>query len=119
MNAPTLISVLGLQVYAKHGVFAEEKKRDQLFVTDLFVTLSAQPHDDELSTTVDYSYLVDLVTTVFGQKPVDLIETLANDIAGRVLSVPNVAAVKVVVHKPTVELSRPISDVSVTVEASR
>jgi dihydroneopterin aldolase len=116
---PTLITVEGIRIFAKHGVFAHEKTQDQLFVIDLFVTLAAPPVEDDLNTTVDYSGLVKLVVEIFAEPPVNLIETLAQQVADRVLQVRNVASAKVVVRKPTVQLDRPVSDVSVTVQAAK
>ncbi len=114
----TLVTVEGIRIFAKHGVFAHEKTQDQLFVVDLFVTLAKPPAGDDLNTTVDYAGLVKLVAEIFAEPPVSLIETLAQQVADRVLQVRNVASVKAVIHKPSVQLDRPISDVSVTVQAA-
>lgn len=118
INKPALIAVEGIRIYARHGVFDYEKKRDQLFVVDLFITLAKPVVPDELSNTVDYSRLVEVVAEVFAQPPVTLIETLAQDLSQRVSRLRNVGGVKAVVHKPTVALARPIVDVSVTVEVT-
>jgi dihydroneopterin aldolase len=119
MSATPLIAVTGIRTYARHGVFEHEKKQDQLFVTDLFITLARPVTSDDLSTTVDYAQAVKVVAEVLATPPVDLIETLAKHIAQKVLDLPNAAAVRVVLHKPTVQLVRPIADVSVTVELSK
>jgi dihydroneopterin aldolase len=51
--------------------------------------------------------------------PVDLIETLAERIAGVVLAHPPVEAVRVTVHKPNAPIEVPFSDVAVTIERER
>jgi dihydroneopterin aldolase len=52
-------------------------------------------------------------------EPVDLLETLAERLAGLALSEPLVSWVRVTVHKPQAPLSVPLHDVAVTIERSR
>jgi dihydroneopterin aldolase len=109
------ITLRGIEVVARHGVYPQEKRDPQPFRADLLVWLEPRPDLDELATTVDYSGLVDLVAAVLGGDSVDLIETLAERIAAACLSRPGVAEVEVTVHKPDAPLSVPVGDVAVTI----
>lgn len=113
------IEIRGMRLFAKHGVFDFEKQRDQLFVVDVELELLEEPKTDDLTETVDYSAVVDLVARHFAAAPVDLIETLAGRIADELVGMPSVSRVAVTVHKPNVKLSRPVADVLVTVERAR
>lgn len=52
-------------------------------------------------------------------EPVDLLETLAERLAGLALTEPLVSWVRVTVHKPQAPLSVSVHDVAVTIERSR
>ena len=116
-----LISLRGLQAFGYHGVLAAERRDGQTFVVDLDLALdlrSAAAADD-LSRTVDYGRLAAAVHDAVATEPVDLLETLAERLAGLALSEPLVSWVRVTVHKPQAPLSVPLHDVAVTIERSR
>lgn len=109
------ITLTGVEVVARHGVYPQEKVNPQPFRVDLTAWLEPRPARDELATTVDYSELVSLIAEILNAEPVDLIETLAERIADACLSRPGVAEVEVSVHKPEAPLSVPVADVAVTI----
>lgn len=109
------ITLRGIEVVARHGVYPQEKVNPQPFRADLTVWLAPRPDSDELSTTVDYSELVTVVAGILSGESVDLIETLAERIAAACLARPGVAEVEVTVHKPDAPLSVPVADVAVTI----
>lgn len=119
MDRPDRISVTGIRVTATHGVYAEEKVTPQLFVIDLVCSLRQRPDADDLDTTVDYAELTGRVAEVAGSGSLDLIETLAERIAGACLAHPLVAEVEVTVHKPQAPLPVPVADVAVTITRSQ
>jgi dihydroneopterin aldolase/2-amino-4-hydroxy-6-hydroxymethyldihydropteridine diphosphokinase len=59
------------------------------------------------------------VVAVLEGQPRQLIETVAEEIAGRVLSYPTVRSARVTVHKPDAPVGVAFSDVSVTVVRQR
>ena len=76
-------------------------------------------HDD-LTNTVDYSKLVELISFEISNNPVNLIETLAERIAFKVLSYDQkIDLVSVTVHKPSAPVTSKVSDISVTVSKAR
>jgi dihydroneopterin aldolase/2-amino-4-hydroxy-6-hydroxymethyldihydropteridine diphosphokinase len=116
-----VIRISGIRATGHHGVFADERERGQEFVVDVSIhtETSAAARADELAHTVDYAAVaVDVAALVSGE-PVNLIETLAELIARRVLARDFVIAVEVTVHKPQADLGVTVGDVSVTIRRER
>jgi 7,8-dihydroneopterin aldolase/epimerase/oxygenase len=113
------LSLLGMHFLGRHGVLPEEKVTAQPFEVDvvLHVDLTAAADLDELSATVDYAALFDLVRAIVEGRSFDLIEALAGAIATAVLAATDAAqvrAVEVRVRKP----EAPIDGTFDTVEAA-
>lgn len=115
------ITLTGLTVFGRHGVFAHERENGQEFTIDLRLRLdlSAAAASDDVADTVHYGELAEKVAVVVAGEPVDLIETLAQRIADVVLEDRRVRDVDVVVHKPHAPIPLTFSDVSVTLRRSR
>ncbi len=116
-----LLSLTGLRAHAHHGVYDFERESGQDFVIDVVARLDLAPaaRGDELMRTVHYGELAVAVVEAVKRDPVDLIETLAERIAGLVLAYEVVESVRVTVHKPGAPIEVPFDDVSVTIERSR
>ncbi len=114
------ITLTGLTVFGRHGVFEHEKRDGQDFVVDVTVwlDLSAAASGDDLSSTVHYGELAEVAAAIVGGAPRDLIEAVAADIAGAVLRQFPVATVEVTIHKPSAPIPRSFADVSVTIRRS-
>jgi 7,8-dihydroneopterin aldolase/epimerase/oxygenase len=115
------ITLSGLRVQANHGVFDFERAEGQEFVIDVSVAvdLSAAASGDDLGRTVHYGELAEAVVAAVERDPVDLIETVAERVAGVALGWAAVGEVEVTVHKPQAPISVPFSDVSVTIVRGR
>ena len=115
------ISLRGVQAFGHHGVLDAERRDGQTFSVDLdlAVDLRAAAATDDLCRTVDYGELAAAVHDAVATEPVDLLETLAERLAGLALTDPLVSWVRVTVHKPQAPLSVPVHDVAVTIERSR
>lgn len=115
------ISLTGLRVMATHGVLPSEKIDPQPFVIDLHLWLdtSAASEEDDLQQTVDYGVLANKTHTLVESSSFDLIETLAEKIAGMVLDETPVLGVEVTVHKPEAPIDLPFDDVSVSIRRER
>ena len=116
---PDLVRLTGMRFSAIHGVYDFERVRPQSFVVDLTCELLPRPKSDELSTTVDYAELSRAVGDDVTGEPVNLIESLAERIAGTCLAHPLIAAVTVTVHKPDAVMPIALADISVTIRRSR
>lgn len=111
------IDLVGLDTFAHHGVFADERENGQRFVIDatVAVDLAAAAAGDELARTVHYGELAEAIVAAVERDPVDLIETVAERVAAVVLTFAGVSATRITVHKPNAPIEVPFGDVSVTV----
>lgn len=112
------ISLLGIEVLAKHGVLASEKEKAQMFKLDVVAHLDlAHPGEtDAIEDTLDYGALALEIREVVGSESHDLIERVATRVAETVLSHGEVERVSVTVHKPQAPVEVVLDDVSVTIE---
>jgi dihydroneopterin aldolase len=115
------LAVLGIECFGHHGVFDFEKRAGQVFVIDLVLGIDTAPAaaSDDLQDTVDYGSLVASVKAAVEKDPVDLIETLAQRIAGVCLLDDRVEWVRVTVHKPDAPIDATFSDVALTITRKR
>jgi dihydroneopterin aldolase len=116
-----LVSLRGLRVHGRHGVYEHERRDGQDFVVDAVLGLDtrAAAAGDDLSRTVDYGALAQRLTAVVAGEPVRLIETLADRLAMVCLAEPVVQEVQITVHKPQAPLSQAFDDVTVTIQRRR
>lgn len=115
------IVLQGISARGFHGVLDAEKADGQDFVVDVMlqVDLRRPGRSDLLAHTVNYAEVAaDIVELVTGPS-LDLIETLAEQIAMVALTRPLVQAVEVTVHKPQAPVGVPFQDVQVVVERER
>lgn len=115
------ITLTGLRVFGRHGVFEHEKRDGQEFVVDITVwlDLSAAAKTDDLTQTLHYGELAQLAAGIVGGEPYDLIESVAGKIADEVLLDERLNAVEVTVHKPSAPIPLTFDDVAVTVRRER
>ena len=118
---PDRITLSGLRVAGRHGVFDHERRDGQDFVVDAVLWLDTAPAaaSDDLADTIDYGQLATDLAAVVGGPPVNLIETLAGRLAEVCLRDPRVGAAEVTVHKPAAPIPLPFGDVTVTVTRRR
>jgi dihydroneopterin aldolase len=115
------ITLLGLRAFAHHGVFDHEGHDGQEFIIDVVARLDLRSagSDDDLASTVHYGMLAEQVVAAVEADPVDLIETVAERVAGVVLRHGAVWQTEVTVHKPQAPITVPFTDVSVTIVRGR
>lgn len=115
------ITLTGLRVFGRHGVFEHEKRDGQEFRVDItaWLDLTEATATDDLAHTLDYGGLAERAAAVVAGEPYDLIETVAGKIAEGVLRDGRVGAVEVTVHKPSAPIPLTFDDVAVTVRRER
>jgi dihydroneopterin aldolase len=120
-EVPDELTVRGIECFGHHGVFDFERRQGQTFVIDLTLGLDSAPAaaSDDLRDTVDYGSLVASVQAAVETDPVDLIETLAQRIAGVCLLDARVQWVRVTVHKPDAPIEATFADVALTITRKR
>lgn len=96
------IILRGINARALVGVYAFEREasRPLSFDLELACDLAAAGASDDVADTLDYDAAATVVHTVCSELQPQLIETLAETVAARLLALPHVAAVTVTVHKP-------------------
>ncbi|SFJ36122.1 dihydroneopterin aldolase [Thermoflavimicrobium dichotomicum] len=88
--------------YGYHGVYEEENRLGQRFYVDLEMRLDLKPaaQTDHLNLTVDYGQVYEMVKHEVENSRVQLIETLAENIAQKLLANFPIKEILVRVTKP-------------------
>jgi 7,8-dihydroneopterin aldolase/epimerase/oxygenase len=115
------VALRGLKARGHHGVLPREREEGQTFIVDVVLGLDTRPAaaGDDLAKTVHYGIVAKEVVAIVEGEPVDLIETLAEQIAQQCLKHEGVEEVEVVVHKPDAPITVPFDDVTITIIRSR
>lgn len=116
MSGP-VVELIGLEVFAHHGVHAHERRDGQTFLFDVRLECSsdAAERSDDLGDAVDYGAVANRVVELARGGPYDLLERLAAVIADDLIAAHAVDSVTVTVHKPQAPIAHPFADVTVTV----
>ncbi|OLT06201.1 hypothetical protein BJF77_15925 [Kocuria sp. CNJ-770] len=115
------INLLGIGAVGYHGVLDQEKRSGQPFFVDLvmYLDLSRAGAEDDVALTAHYGEVAEEVRDMVIGPSVNLLETLADRIARRLLERFPLEAVEVTVHKPKAPIEVTFSDVSVTIYRER
>jgi dihydroneopterin aldolase len=112
----------GLEVYGHHGVPAEERVLGQRLVFSVRLTMDdcQGAHTDEVSDTVDYTEVIDVITEVATVDSYSLLERLAQVTAETILArFPLLQSVRVQVSKPQPPVACALACVAAAVELRR
>ena len=113
------IDIANIRCYGYTGLFPEEKKLGQWFSVDLTISfdLESVGHSDELSRTLDYRLAIAAVKKLIKEKSFDLMESLAEAIAEKILAFERAQQVRVRLTK----VAAPIADFdgSITIDITR
>ena len=115
------INIDGITVFAKHGVYDEEKINNQKFLIDLNVELKEEIINlnnyelDSLDETINYETFVNEVIVICKNNSFNLIETLAYTILNSFKRHEKISFMTVTIHKPNSPLQDNVDDISVTV----
>lgn len=115
------ITLTGLRVRGRHGVYDFERAQGQDFVVDVELEMDLGPaaRSDTVTDTVHYGELAERLAGIVAGEPINLIETLADRLAASCLADPRVDAVTVTVHKPQAPIPQDFVDVAVTLHRRR
>ena len=100
-NEVDKICLKGLRFYARHGLYAEEKMRQQLFTVHVALDVDTAPAaaTDDIANSVDYGQVYMHVKQIVEENCFNLLETLAERIASTLLQDERVQHVRVEVEK--------------------
>jgi len=78
-----VVEVVGLEVFAHHGVYEHERRDGQPFLFDVrLIGSSASEQSDRLEDAIDYGAVCDRVVELAGGGPYSLLERLAAVVGG-------------------------------------
>ena len=120
-GTPDKLFVSGIDCVAAIGVTPEERTMKQRLSVDVEVATDIRPaaRSDSLKSALDYSGIVSAVVSLASSRDYHLIETLAEQIAERILNDLGGESVRVVVRKLTPPLSSRVGFVSVEILRER
>ena len=100
------IFLKGMAFYGHHGVSPHEKALGQRFIVDITMECDARAagKSDDLADALDYVPAYAIVKEIIEGDSRDLIESVAEEIAGRILADLDVSAVSVAIKKPEVAI---------------
>ncbi|MDD2401260.1 MAG: dihydroneopterin aldolase [Clostridia bacterium] len=121
MKESDKILLQGVRFYGYHGVSAEEKKLGQWFEIDveMWGDFSKVVVSDNISDTINYSKVYDVIKELVEGTSVNLIEHLAGKIAGDLLEFVQIKKVLVRVKKPQAPLKGPVCYTGVEIVRSK
>jgi|SRR5262245_22955995 len=93
------VEVHGVETFGHHGADEHERRQGQTFLVDVTLDLP-EPSEDELTATIDYRRVHDIVQAVNGSGSFQLLETFARAIADSVHEELLPQRVRVRVRKP-------------------
>jgi len=117
LNRLDRITIHGINVLGHHGVEEAERKVGHRLVidVDLYLDLSRAAADDDIRETVNYEAVCNLVEKVTAEEEFLLIESLAAEIAEKVLKQFTPGAVTVRVKKFNLPIATGVGSVGVEV----
>ena len=116
------VQIKGIKLSARHGVLEREKLNPQEFIIDIAFEYdaSAAAESDDISQAVNYAQVSKTAYTVCSQNSFDLLETLSQEIAFRIMQdFPKIEKICVSVHKPQAPVELPFEDIIVTSQSER
>lgn len=98
-----IVFIENYTVQAKHGYYKEEHAKKQRFITSIYAHMDVKEagKTDKLKDTLNYEKLRECISEILAEPPHDLIESLAEAMASRVLAY-DVTKVEVEIKKPDV-----------------
>lgn len=114
--------IKGLELFAFHGVFEEEKRLGQKFILSLEIDLDLKSaaKTGDLSKSVHYGELCEKIEEEFKRESYDLIETAALNIADFILDeYKMINSVKVFLKKPWAPIKKHLDTVEIMIERKR
>ncbi|MCM1159768.1 MAG: 2-amino-4-hydroxy-6-hydroxymethyldihydropteridine diphosphokinase [Roseburia sp.] len=113
------ITITNLEVFAHHGVFPEENEKGQNFYINAKLYLSTRKAGlaDELSQSVHYGEVCELIDKHMREHTYKLLETVAEQLAAEIFeSYPLVERLHLEICKPHAPISLPFENVSVAIK---
>ena len=107
-----------IECFGKHGIYDNEKNNEQKFFVDIYININDFEEDD-ISKTINYEEVVDLVIKIVEHESFDLIESLSKNIVKQIFTQYQksnviIHEIRATVHKPNTILKSKTEDISVS-----
>ena len=112
------IEIEGLEVYAYHGVFENERRNGQNFYISakLFSDFSKSANSDNLSDSTDYGEICHFITKLMNKKTFNLIESAAGYVATELLlNFTDIERIDLKLSKPKAPVGLPFENISINI----
>jgi len=116
------INIKGLEIQAKHGVFAEEKANAQRFLVsaELYMDLREAGKTDDLTKTIHYGNICHAIKGFVENNSFDLLETVVEKLAEELLiKNPALQEVWLEIQKPDAPIGLEFETISIDIERRR
>lgn len=116
------IIIKGLEIYAFHGVNAEEKEKGQKFIIDvtLHVSLRRAGETDDVEDTVSYSDVTKTILKVVKENTYNLLERVATRIIQQLfIDFFEINSVDITIKKPNAPVSADFEYMAVNISRDR
>ena len=115
------IVLANMRFHGRHGYYDHELLATQPFEVDVELFLNLQPAgvDDELTKSVDYGAVYEVVRAIVESTSFRLLEAIAEAISHELLADFDVDEVGVTVRKPAVKLGGPLDHAGVEIRRRR
>lgn len=115
---PDEIRIDGLEVYAHHGVYPEEREKGQIFIVNavLYTDVHRAGLEDDLAYSTDYGQVCRFITEWMQNNTYQLLEAVAEKLSKSILlKYEGISAVDLEVKKPQAPVQLPLECVSLKV----
>jgi dihydroneopterin aldolase len=107
-----------IECFGKHGIYDNEKNNEQKFFVDIHINIDDFKEDD-ISKTINYEEVVNLVIKIVARESFDLIESLSKNIVKNIANQYQkenlrINEIKSTVHKPDTILKSKTQNISVS-----
>jgi dihydroneopterin aldolase len=107
-----------IECFGKHGIYDNEKNNEQKFFVDIHINIDDFEEDD-ISKTINYEEVVDLVIKIVARESFNLIESLSKNIVKNIANQfqkgnLRINEIKATVHKPDTILKSKTQNISVS-----
>ena len=118
----TMLFIDGLEVFANHGLFEEENKLGQKFIFYIEGELNYKKalFSDEMTDSVSYADIADVVVKTATENTFNLLERLAGEVFKNIFDrFPEIENIKLKINKPAAPVRHHFEKCGVEVKISR
>ncbi len=116
MRDENIIHVTDYALDVRVGIYSHEQEAPQplVFNASVWFAPGRKFNDDDFKSTLNYENLVETIRTIAHERHYQLVETLAENIAARILDFPLASHCEINIQKPDAFAHLPLKHISIT-----